>query len=105
MIQPMDKEKFLKTELGRSLVDCIRLWDKALTGRGKTMRDTSSREYERWDGICRECGAKWEVFQMMIKQFYGIAYYFTRTEEYFGLTDIEETDWLFKMVREDPIET
>lgn len=31
------------------------------------------------------CLAKWEIFQIALKQFYGINYYFVRDEEYYGL--------------------
>jgi len=36
---------------------------------------------------------------MVIKQFYGIEYDFTRTDEYFGIVTEDETDWLFKIER------
>lgn len=81
----MNKEKFLKTELGSSMTECIRAWDFWL--------DTNNRK------ACNICQAQWEVYQMAIKQFYGIKYHFTRTDEYFGACTEDETDWLFKVER------
>ena len=34
---------------------------------------------------------------MAIKQFYGIEYYFTSEDDYFGACTEDESDWLFKI--------
>lgn len=81
----LNKEKFLKTELGASLVECITVWDKWL--------ETGDRQAASW------CQAQWDVYKMTIRQFYGIEYHFTRTDEYFGLVTEDETDWLFRAER------
>lgn len=38
---------------------------------------------------------------MAVRQFYGIEYCFSRTDEYFGVCTEDETDWLFKVNRAD----
>lgn len=81
----LNKEKFLKTELGAELDSCIKSWDAAL--------ESNDREVSTW------CQAQWEVYKMTIKQFYGVEYCFTRTDEYFGLVTEDETDWLIKVER------
>lgn len=81
----LNKDKFLKTEVGSSMKECVTAWDKWLT-----LRD---RDAATW------CQAQWEVYQMMMRQFYGIEYYFSRTDEYFGICTEDETDWLMKVER------
>lgn len=81
----LNKEKFLKTELGSSLKECIAAWDKWL--------EIKDEKAAYW------CQAQWEVYKMAIRQFYGIEYYFSRTDEYFGICTEDESDWLFKMER------
>lgn len=81
----MNKEKFLKTEVGVSLQECIECWDDSLE-RGDTKGSS-------W------CQAQWEVYKMAVMQFYGIEYYFTRTDEYFGVCTEDESDWLFRVER------
>lgn len=36
---------------------------------------------------------------MVLLQFFGIEYNFTRTDEYFGLVTEDEENWLFKIER------
>lgn len=93
----MNKEKFLKTELGGSLKECITRWDIALDECKKYSWDTE--EYKRERKAANWCQAQWEVYKMAISQFYGIEYYFTRTDEYFGLVTEDEKEWLFKIER------
>lgn len=93
----MNKEKFLKTELGGNLKDCITSWDVALSGCRKYRYDTE--EYKRERKVADWCQAQWEVYKMTIRQFYGIEYCFSRTDEYYGVVTEDETDWLFKIER------
>ena len=81
----MNKEKFLKTELGSSMKECVAAWDKWL--------EIGDRKAEYW------CQAQWEVYQMALRQFYGIECHLTRTDEYFGIVTEDESDWLFKVER------
>lgn len=91
----LNKEKFLKTEVGEELKACITSWDIALDGCRKNPYNTE--EYKRERKVADWCQAQWEVYKMVIRQFFGMEYCFTRTEEYFGLVTEDETDWLFKI--------
>lgn len=81
----MNKERFLKTELGSSLQECLETWNDCLE-RG----DIKGSDW---------CMAQWEVYKMAVRQFYGIEYCFSRTDEYFGACTEDESDWLFKVER------
>ncbi len=97
----LNKEKFLKTELGSELKNCITAWDIALDECRKF--EYYTEEYKRNRKAADWCQAQWEVYQMAIKQFYGVEYCFTRTEEYFGLVTEDEENWLFKVEKENSI--
>lgn len=81
----LNKGKFLKTEFGASLQECITAWDKWL--------EVKDEKAAIW------CQAQWEVYQMALRQFYGVEYHFTRTDEYFGICTEDAVDWLFKVKR------
>ena len=81
----MNVKKFLKTELGVNLKDSIDCWDKYL---GKN-------DYEK----AQVFQFQWFVYQTAIKQFYGIEYHFTRTDEYYGIVTEDYENWLFKVER------
>lgn len=81
----MNKEKFLKSELGSGMQECLTAWDKWL--------EIGDRKAALW------CQAQWEVYKMAVRQFYGIEYCFSRTDEYFGACTEDETNWLFKVER------
>ncbi len=84
----LDKEKFLKTEFGAELKNCVECWDKWLIE-----KDHKATEW---------CQAQWEVYKMALRQFYGVEYAFTRTDECFGvINENDEKDWLFKVERID----
>ena len=103
-----NKEKFLKTEFGRSLDCCIRLLDNSLIilsrypygSKNSLISDESLLSINSYEMKCVEsCFAQWEIYKMAIKQFFGIEYHFTRTDEYFGIVTEDETDWLIKIER------
>ena len=81
----MNKEKFLKSELGINLQECIAAWDKYL------LTGAQIAALRR--------GAEWGVYQTALKQFYGVEYCFSRTDEYFGVCTEDGTNWLFKVER------
>lgn len=81
----MSKEKFLKTEFGAEMTNCIDCWDFYI--------------YTNNYNSAKLCQAQWEVYQMAVKQFYGIEYHFTRTNEYYGIVTADEKDWLYKVER------
>lgn len=41
---------------------------------------------------------------MVLMQFYGVEYHFTRTNKYFGLVTEDESDWLIRYDREEAAE-
>ena len=94
----MNKEKFVKTEVGGELKSCIISWDKALDSCRE--HEYYTDEYKRNRKAADWCQAQWEVYKIVIRQFFGIEYNFTRTDEYFGLVTEGETDWLFKIDRQ-----
>lgn len=96
----MNKEKFLKTELGSSMIECVKAWDHWLTESKRYAHDLmTNREYKSAKEAATRCQAQWKVYQMAVRQFYGIEYYFTRTDEYFGICTEDEADWLLKVER------
>lgn len=93
----LDKSDFLLTELGRKLIECLVKLDGALDNRSKypsctTICESATQKIEL-------CMAQWEIYKIAIKQFFGIEYQFTRTEEYFGAVTEDESDWLLKIRR------
>lgn len=99
-----NREMFMETEFGKELEETIRCWDHALDERSKARcqpgESGSGLGFEYWDRTCRSCQGKWEVFKLVIKQFCGVEYNFTRTEDFFGLVTDDEKDWLIKEGRE-----
>ena len=81
----LNKEKFMKTEMGGELEETIRTWDKAIDERKKATPGIGNPDQglglEYWENTCRSCQDRWEVFKLAIKQFYGIEFFFTRTDE------------------------
>lgn len=96
----LNKEKFLKSELGGNLQECVTAWDHWLTELRKFNIDTVGQKYRETRKAADWCQAQWEVFQTVMHQFYNIEYHFSRTDEYFGVCTEDETDWLFKVERE-----
>lgn len=79
-----NEEEFLKTEFGSAMKECIDHWDTSLCAKDR-------------DGA-KQCYAQWQVYKLAIKQFYGIEYYFSRTDEHYGLVT-ETGDWVYKVDR------
>ncbi len=93
----MNKEAFMKTELCQGWIACITNWDAAIKRRSKAQWGTP--EYVDSCKASNICGTQHEVYQMAVKQFYGVEYHFSRTDEYFGLVTEDEQDWLFRYDR------
>lgn len=91
----LNKEILLKTEFGSSLKECITAWDKALTEKAKY--PYNSEWYKRAYNVAFWCQAQWEVYKIALREFFNVDYYFTRTDEYYGLATEDESDWLFKI--------
>lgn len=88
----LNKKEFLKSELGTAMQECVKAWDYWLEIRRRNNSEAVRKGLD-W------CQAQWVVLQIAIKQFYGIEYHFSRTEEYYGVCTEDETDWLFKVER------
>jgi hypothetical protein len=99
--QKLNKEKFLKTEFGSNLMECVTAWDHWITELGKFTPNATGREYKEAQKAANWCQAQWEVYQLAMKQFYGIEYCFNRTDEYFGVYTEDETDYLFEIERKE----
>jgi hypothetical protein len=82
----------MKTEFGCEMEEVIQAWDKALGDKYRADVDFHTLQTLAW------CQAQWEVYKLAMKQFYGIEYNFTRTDEYFGVCTDDE-DFLFKIYR------
>ena len=89
----LNKEEFLNTEFGGELEYTITTWDQTLEKDSQTGEGKENIKTLAW------CQARWEVYRMAIKHFYGVEYYFTRTDEYYGLCTEDESDWLMKVER------
>lgn len=81
--------EFLQTEAGKDMQETIMMWDRVLTRQESDQKDHASNV----------CGAKWDVYKMFLKQLYGIEFFFTRTDEYFGICTEDEQIFLMKMKR------
>lgn len=80
----LNKEKFLKTEFGTGLQECIAAWDMYLT-KLSGLNYQPSGEYAEMRKGATWCQAQWEVYKAAMKQFYSIEYNFTRTDNYYGV--------------------
>lgn len=96
----MNKEKFLKTEFGAELEGNIRALNYYLNEISRVSQLENPKDYQALDKDIQTLFSKWHVFQLAIKQFYGIEYNFTRTDEYYGVCTNEE-DFLFKKSHEN----
>lgn len=98
-------KKFMMTEMGGELEETIKAWDQALEERRKATPGIGDPNqglgFGYWDCTCKSCQDRWEVFKLAIRQFYGIEFNFTRTDEYFGICNDDETIWLMKENREE----
>ncbi len=92
-----NKEKFLGTDFGKALKECVTDFDAALTACSKHY--VGSDEYHLEQKNADVLLGQWWVYQLAMQQFYGLWLYFTRTDKYFGVCTGDETFWLFKIER------
>lgn len=104
--EKLNKDAFLKSELGWKLEETALAWNMALEERerlqksGELLDDFDLKSKLRaYGNIVRSCQDRWLVFKLMFKQFYGIEYQFKQIEEYYGICTKDETDWLFRKKR------
>ncbi|MBS4967396.1 MAG: hypothetical protein KHZ73_00835 [Lachnospiraceae bacterium] len=70
----MNKEKFLKTELGSSMIECVKAWDHWLTESKRYAYDLmTNREYKSAKEAATRCQAQWKVYQMAVRQFMALS--------------------------------
>ena len=86
----LNKEEFLKSELGLLALSCINGAEHYLSEGTALTRRKSAYAL---------CIAEWSAIKIAIKQFYDIDYYFIRDAKYYGIGTIDESDWLFKVER------
>ena len=92
-----DKEKFLKTELGAEIKNCIDCWDQALIDERTEQDYLIRKEYSNQSTWCQ---AQWEAYKLALKHFTGKEYAFTRDDSHYGLiNEYDDKDWLFKVRR------
>lgn len=89
----MDSRQFLETGFGTGMKKLVKEWDRALEKR------TTGSTDEETEKICAKCLAQWEVYKQAMKQFLGIEFCFTRTDDYFGVCTEDESVWLIKVYK------
>ena len=92
-----NKEKFLGTDFGKALKECVTDFDAALTACSKHY--VGSDEYHLEQKNADVLLGQWQVYQAAMQQFYGLWLYFTRTDKYFGVCTGDEAFWLFRIER------
>jgi hypothetical protein len=92
-----NKEKFLGTDFGKALKECVTDFDAALTACSKHY--VGSDEYHLEQKNADVLLGQWWVYQLAMQQFYGLWLYFTRTDKYFGVCTGDEAFWLFRIER------
>ena len=70
-------------------------WDRALDECGK--RRHSEIGCSKARRAADRCQAQWEVYQVVLRQFYGIEYHFTRSDGHVGVVTEDGGDWLIRM--------
>lgn len=94
------KARFEKTEFGGQMVETVKAIDFYLEERSHT---SQWREPEKYEGLTKDIDrlfAQFEIFKLAVKQFYGVEYHFTRTDDYFGCCTNNGEDFLFRFERE-----
>lgn len=97
-----NKEEFLKTEFGSELEKLIQCWKTALDERRKTGSRSEEIQgvngFRYWNDLCKDYQARWEVFQLAMRQFMHLNYHFSYTEDRCGVVSDEDlADWLIKI--------
>ncbi len=97
----LNVKKFMKTEMGGELEETICTWNQAIIEAAKALHECGCMDvaYKDWKAVCNSCEDKWKVFKLAIKQFYGIEFFFTRTDTYYGVCTEDESVWLMKEMR------
>lgn len=94
------KARFESTEFGGQMVETVKAIDFYLEDRSRT---SQWREPEKYEGLTKDIDrlfAQFEIFKLAVKQFYGVEYHLTRTDDYFGCCTEDGEDFLFRFERE-----
>lgn len=92
----LNKKEFLKTELGSEYEATVDALDYYMCEKSHTSQWDEQDRYAELKQNIAELHAKCEVFRLAIKQFYGVEYYFTRTDDTYGVCTANEEDYLFQ---------
>ncbi|GFH92639.1 hypothetical protein IMSAGC002_03911 [Lachnospiraceae bacterium] len=94
------KARFEKTEFGGQMVETVKAIDFYLEEKSHTSQWQEPEKYKRLSKDIDRLFAQFEIFKLAVKQFYGVEYHFTRTDDYFGCCTNEGEDFLFRFERE-----
>jgi hypothetical protein len=95
----LDKEWLLGSEFGQNICICVDFMDKALNRKSKYQR-YSDEWYAEGRNAERNL-VRWDMASKALQLFYGIHYNFTRTDKYYGICNDDESDWLYKVERNE----
>jgi hypothetical protein len=95
----LDKEWLLNSVFGMNMCMYVDFLDKALSRKCKCQE--YSEEWFKEDMAVQRNLARWDVAREVLRSFYGIHYNFTRTDEYYGICNKDESDWLYKVERKE----
>ncbi len=94
------KARFERTEFGGQMVETVKAIDFYLEERSHTSQWREPEKYEELNKDIDRLFAQFEIFRLAVKQFYGVEYHFTRTDDYFGCCTNDGEDFLFRFERE-----
>lgn len=97
-VMKLDKDEFLKTELGKKVLETIEALDFYKTDLTNCIRvqcDTTMCRLE-----LKEIYQEWLFLRQEIRDLFGVNYLYARNSKYYGLCTKDGSDWLFKVNRE-----
>lgn len=94
------KARFERTEFGGQMVETVKALDFYLEEKNHTSQWQEPEKYKRLMKDIDRLFAQFEIFKLAVKQFYGVEYHFTRTDDYFGCCTNNGEDFLFRFERE-----
>lgn len=94
------KARFERTEFGGQMVETVKALDFYLEEKSHTSQWQEPEKYKRLMKDIDRLFAQFEIFKLAVKQFYGVEYHFTRTDDYFGCCTNDGEDFLFRFERE-----
>lgn len=95
----MNKERFLKTEFGSEMISIVKALDYYIEEKSHTSEWNDPQKTKALQNEINILFAQWNICKLAVKQFFGLDYSFTRTDEYFGACTEDEAEWLIKIDR------